>query len=77
MAAKRIHLIFIKLNIDRTQLKATPGTDRALKGLSVRVSFENKMNEATKELERNYSLFEQDFKEFFPLLVKFVEQQIT
>jgi acyl carrier protein phosphodiesterase len=52
------------------------GIGRALSGLSVRVSFENKMNEAVNDLEEHYEEFENDFRLFFPLLQNFVKAKL-
>ena len=51
------------------------GIGRTLKGLSSRVAFPNKMNEATIDLENEYSLFEDEFSRFFPQLINFVHQK--
>src|SRR5689334_19430504 len=52
------------------------GIGRALSGLSIRVSFENRMGEAIHELKENYEAFESDFRLFFPLLENFVKTQL-
>ena len=49
------------------------GINRALRGLSRRLSFENPMGEAAQFLERDYAGYEEDFVEFFPELQNFVE----
>ncbi len=70
---------FLPFMIERNWLlnyASIEGIDRALTGLSRRVSFENRMNEAVQDLEASYSAFEADFKEFFPELITFVEKQI-
>jgi acyl carrier protein phosphodiesterase len=51
------------------------GIGRALTGLSKRVSFENKMDEAVVELKQYYDMFENDFSQFFPELIKFAEEK--
>ncbi len=70
---------FLPFMIERNWLLnyATPeGIDRALTGLSKRVSFENRMNEAIQDLEAFYPAFEADFREFFPDLITFVAKQV-
>ena len=52
------------------------GIGRALSGLSIRVSFENKMGEAIHDLQEHYDAFESDFRLFFPLLENFVKTQL-
>ena len=47
------------------------GIARTLTGLSKRVSFENKMDEAVIELKKDYELFENEFARFFPQLITF------
>lgn len=49
------------------------GIREALTGMSRRVKFENNLAEATDELEKNYSAFDNDFKEFFPQLIQHVK----
>lgn len=44
------------------------GIEKVLKGLSQRLSFKPKMENAIVELEKYYYEFEADFKEFFPQL---------
>ena len=45
------------------------GIRRVLTGMSRRAKFESKMELAADALEKNYDLFERDFREFFPQLV--------
>lgn len=47
------------------------GIHRALSGMSRRTSFDSKMDEAVVDLSKHYSLFENEFKEFFPKLHEF------
>lgn len=47
------------------------GIGRTLTGLSRRVSFENRMHEATADLVQFYEPLEKDFKLFFPELIRF------
>ncbi len=49
------------------------GIDRTLSGLGKRVSFENRMNEATIDLNEYYADFEEEFSIFFPQLINFAE----
>ena len=49
------------------------GIGNALRGLSQRVSFENKMGEAVNDLQERRDEFEVDFKAFFPQLIKYAE----
>jgi len=51
------------------------GLSRTLTGLSKRVNFENRMDEAIQDLEAGYPAFEADFREFFPELITFVQNQ--
>lgn len=48
------------------------GIGRSLTGLSKRVRFENRMDEATEDLLAHYPALEADFRIFFPELVNFV-----
>jgi acyl carrier protein phosphodiesterase len=48
--------------------RLTEGINQALTGMSRRTKFDSKMDEATQDLLLNYSSFEQEFTEFFPLL---------
>lgn len=52
------------------------GLDRALTGLSRRVSFENRMNTAIQDIKAHYSELEKDFNLFFPELRIFVKHQL-
>ncbi|MGB0177208.1 MAG: ACP phosphodiesterase, partial [Owenweeksia sp.] len=52
------------------------GLQRALAGMSRRASFENKMDEATGDIFKDYKIFEADFREYFPLLRNYVEEEI-
>lgn len=47
------------------------GIGKTLTGLSRRVSFENRMHEATEDLVEWYEILEKDFKNFFPELIRF------
>ena len=46
------------------------GINRVLTGMSRRAKFDSKMDEATLFLEKDYSLYENEFEEFFPQLKK-------
>lgn len=52
------------------------GIHRALSGMSRRTPFDSKMDEAVIDLTRHYELFENEFKEFFPILKSFSEKWI-
>ena len=70
---------FLPFMIERNWLlnyATLEGIGRALAGLSKRVSFENKMDESIHDLKEHYEDFENDFKEFFPELVKFVNEKL-
>lgn len=70
---------FLPFMIERNWLlnyASIEGLNRALTGLSKRVSFENRMNEAIHDLEAAYPALEADFREFFPDLITFVEKQV-
>jgi acyl carrier protein phosphodiesterase len=67
---------FLPFMIERNWLlnyATIEGIGRALSGLSIRVSFENKMAESVKDLQENYKEFKSDFQEFFPHLENFVQ----
>ena len=49
------------------------GIDRSLKGLSRRTPFKSGMENAAEDLRTLYSGFSEDFNEFFPELIRFVE----
>ena len=49
------------------------GINRSLTGMSKRTNFKSDMEFATKDLERNYDFYEEEFNEFFPLLVDYVK----
>ena len=73
-----VHL-FLPYMIERNWLlnyAAVEGIGRALSGLSTRVGYENNMHHATDDLKKHYAELENDFKEFFPSLQKFVREKI-
>lgn len=51
------------------------GIGRALYGISHRLKRKNSLPEGIFDLKRNYSALQQDFKQFFPELVAFVENE--
>ncbi len=46
-----------------------------MRGMSNRLSRPNPLADSVEELQRCYAGLEADFREFFPLLIKFVEQE--
>lgn len=46
------------------------GMSKALSGISQRANFENNMDVAVQDLEKNYALYKEEFVEFFPLIIK-------
>ncbi|NOT76110.1 MAG: DUF479 domain-containing protein [Cyclobacteriaceae bacterium] len=50
------------------------GIHRALSGMSRRATFESKMQEATKDLEKFYDEFQSEFHLFFPELKNFCDE---
>ena len=70
---------FLPIMIERNWLlsyASLEGISRVMTGLSKRVNFENRMDEAIYDLKAGYPAFEADFTEFFPELITFVEQEI-
>ena len=64
---------FLPFMIERNWLlnyATIEGIGNALSGLSRRVKYANRMNEAVKDLQENYSDLETDFRTFFPDLRK-------
>lgn len=51
------------------------GIDRALKGMATRTKFRSNMEHAAGDLEKDYHLYETEFKTFFPELIKYVNSQ--
>ena len=49
------------------------GINRSLSGMARRAKFTSNMELATAELERDFDLYEEEFKEFFLLLVDYVK----
>lgn len=52
------------------------GIEKVLTGMSRRASFISNMEHSIHDLKEHYPLFENEFKEFFPELQKFVNTQI-
>lgn len=48
--------------------KSIEGIDRACKGLAQRTKFKSNMANATMQLQEHYSILEEEFSTFFPLL---------
>ena len=68
---------FLPFMIERNWLlnyATIEGIGNALSGLSRRVKYANRMNEAGKDLQENYADLESDFRTFFPQLAKAVAQ---
>lgn len=69
---------FLPFMIERNWLlnyASLEGLNRTLTGLSKRVNFENRMDEAIHDLKAGYPAFEADFREFFPELITFVAKE--
>ena len=69
---------FLPFMIERNWLlnyASLEGLQRTLAGLSKRVKFENRMDEAIQDLKVRYPAFEADFGEFFPELITFVRNE--
>ena len=52
------------------------GIERVLKGMARRTTFESNMEHAIHDLREHFSLFENEFKQFFPELQQFVAEEI-
>lgn len=48
--------------------RSVDGIHRALSGMASRTPYASRMEHASKDLEENYELFRQEFREFFPEL---------
>ncbi|CAN5662367.1 acyl carrier protein phosphodiesterase [soil metagenome] len=71
---------FLPFMIERNWLlnyATVDGIGRALTGLSGRVKYDNRMDEAVRDLQENYTELEADFKIFFPELVKGVAERLA
>ena len=52
------------------------GLQKVFNGMSRRASFDNRMIEAVDDLRLDYSLFEEEFTQFYPSLQEYVKSQI-
>jgi acyl carrier protein phosphodiesterase len=52
------------------------GIQRVLEGMAGRARFESNMEHSIHDLREHYSLFENEFKKYFPELQQFVNEQI-
>jgi acyl carrier protein phosphodiesterase len=52
------------------------GIQRVLEGMANRAKFESNMEHSIHDLQEHYSLFEEEFKKYFPELQKFVNERI-
>jgi len=71
---------FLPFMIERNWLlnyATIEGIGNALSGLSRRVKYANRMNEAVKDLQENYSELESDFRTFFPELRQEVGKRLA
>ncbi|MEO8086551.1 MAG: acyl carrier protein phosphodiesterase [Bacteroidota bacterium] len=71
---------FLPFMIERNWLlnyATVDGIGRALTGLSGRVKYDNRMDEAVQDLQENYTELEADFKTFFPELVNGVAERLA
>lgn len=69
---------FLPFMIERNWLlnyATLDGIDRALKGMSRRVSFANNMHLALNDLQRDYEMLQHEFDLFFPELISFVKSK--
>lgn len=53
------------------------GINKALTGMSRRAKFESNMDNATLFLEKDYTLYEKEFKDFFPELKNYCNEKIS
>jgi len=53
------------------------GLERVFSGMSRRANFENEMGRAVEDLFNHYHLFEQEFDEYFPLLLDYTTKEIA
>ncbi|HEX8516956.1 MAG TPA: ACP phosphodiesterase [Bacteroidia bacterium] len=53
------------------------GIEQVLTGMSQRTKFQSNMEHAAHELKEHYTLFEDEFKRFFPELRQFVKDEIA
>jgi acyl carrier protein phosphodiesterase len=61
--------------------KSLEGIEWALTGISKRLSFESGIENATEELKKDYDLYEEEFKIFFPEIIenckKFLKENVS
>ncbi|MDW8296135.1 MAG: ACP phosphodiesterase [Raineya sp.] len=50
------------------------GIERVFEGMSKRTSFQSNLLTAPKYLVENYAIYEQEFEQFFPQIISFVEK---
>lgn len=67
-AKKTLH--YMQLHDWLTSYRTLDGIARALYGLSRRATFESQMEKATEDLGKDFVLYEQEFLQFFPELIK-------
>ena len=53
------------------------GIHRALSGMARRTKFESGMEKASNNLKENYSMYEKEFKDFYPLLMEFSQSKLS
>ena len=53
------------------------GIERVMKGMAQRATFESNMENSVNDLKKHYDLFGNEFREFFPELQQFVNEQIN
>ena len=72
----RMQLMLPKMIEDNWLLsyREIEGIDKALKGLSQRLSRKNNLGKSVSELIKQYEAFNKDFQEFFPQLIQFAEE---
>lgn len=51
------------------------GLGRALNGMAIRTSFNSGMENAVRDLKIHYDLYKEEFRLFFPEIIKFVERR--
>ena len=72
-------IMFTKYMLEHDILSAyaqLEGIEKVLVGMSRRTTFESNMEFAIHDLKEHYTLFEKEFKLFFPELQQFVNKQI-
>jgi acyl carrier protein phosphodiesterase len=51
------------------------GLGRALNGMAIRTPFKSGMENAVKDLKTGYTLYQNEFKHFFPEIIEFTSQR--